>query len=137
MSRISISILLFLLASLPAEGKECSLAEAQAAENATDTLDSWPSIFAAYQRYGHCDDGAIAEGFTDKVVHLLATQWGSLSHAQQFIARDPSFQVFLVRHVNASADTSELDRIVRFTSRNCPASAKFLCKQIAGAASER
>jgi len=137
MTKIIAAILFIFLYTESAIAKDCSSIEAEAAENAVDTLDSWASIFSAYKRYKHCDDAAIAEGFTDKVVHLLATQWGSLHQVQQLVAQDASFQLFIVKHINASADASELDRIRFSAMRECPALASLLCKQIAGAASER
>lgn len=136
MMRMVVAIFL-LLASASVSANQCSMAEAQAAENVTDSLGSWQSIYAAYKRYGHCDDGSIAEGFTDKVVHLLATRWDSLSQAQKLIARNPEFQTFILRHINASALTSELDHVVYSARHQCPRSATQLCRQIAEAASER
>lgn len=135
MMRITL-ILLFLFAS-SASAHECSIAEAQSAENSIDSLDSWQSIQSAYKRYGRCDDGAIAEGFTDKVVHLLATRWSSLGQAQKIIARDPAFKTFMLQHINPSALSSELDHVAHLATYQCPRSAAILCKQIARAASER
>ena len=125
---------IFLLAVFPAWAQPCSMADAQAAENAVDQLDSWQAIHAAYRRYAHCDDGSIAEGFTDKVVHLLATRWGSLGQAQRIAAHDSGFQSFMLRHIDSTALTSELDRIAHSARHQCPRSATVLCKQIAGAA---
>ncbi|KGM51608.1 hypothetical protein N800_13500 [Lysobacter daejeonensis GH1-9] len=128
---------LLLLVAFPVLAQECSATDAQAVESSVDSLDSWGSIHAAYQRYSYCDDGAIAEGFTDRVVHLLATQWASLSQVRRLIAHDPEFQDFVLRHINASALTSELDRVAHLARHQCPRSATLLCNQIAEAASER
>jgi hypothetical protein len=137
MMRIAIIFFLLLLGAAPAEAHRCPVAEAQAAEQATDTLHSWRSIYTAFTRYKQCDDGAIAEGFSDKVVHLLATQWSSLHQAQHLIAKDRSFQSFIVRHVDATTDAAELKRVRHSATTRCPASAKLLCRQIDRAASER
>lgn len=136
MMRIATAIVLLLVAS-SAWAQKCTTAEAQAAESSVDSLASWQSIYASYRQYGHCDDGSIAEGFTDKIVHLLATRWDSLSQAQQLIASDPKFRVFVLRHINGSALTTELNRVATSARNQCPRSAALLCKQIAGAASER
>lgn len=117
--------------------QQCSVTQAQAAERSVDSIDSWPTIYSAYRQYGHCDDGSIAEGFTDRVVHLLATRWDSLEQAQQLAARDPKFQTFIVRHIDTSASTSELDMVARAAKDRCPRSATALCTQILGAAIER
>lgn len=126
-----------LLAASSVSARQCSITEAQAAETAVVSLDSWPSIYAAYRHYGHCDDGSIAEGFTDKVVHLLATRWDSLEGAQKLFLRDPQFQAFVLRHLDASALTSELDRVASLARNQCSKSTRLLCKQIAETASKR
>ena len=134
--RTSMICLLFILAISPAQARQCSRADAQAAGAITATLSSWQSIYAAYDRYGPCDDGAIAEGFTDSVVHLLATNWASLSDAQNLIAKSPSFQSFIVGHVNASADLDEIGQVSSLALTQCPLSATSFCKQILGAAND-
>ncbi len=128
---------IFLLATAHAVAQECSREEAEAAENRVSTLNSWQSTYDTFQEFGHCDDGAIAEGFSDRIVHLLATQWDSFPQVHQLIVRDPSFQSFFLRHINSSADISELDSIVRNASQQCPESAELLCKQIIGVARPR
>ena len=132
----SMVCLLFLLATSPVEARQCSRADAQAAGAIAGSLSSWHSIYAAYERYGRCDDGAIAEGFTDSVVHLLATNWASLSDAQGLIAKNPSFRSFVVSHVNASADSDEIAQVAALAATRCPPSATSLCKEIVGAANE-
>mgnify|MGYP003299501834 CR=1 FL=1 len=126
--------LLLLLTVSPAQACQCSRVDAEAAGNIAATLSSWQSIYAAYERYGRCDDGAIAEGFTESVVHLLATNWASLSAAQKLIAKSPSFRSFVISHVDATADSDEIAKVAALASTQCPLSAASLCKDIVGAA---
>jgi hypothetical protein len=135
--RIAIPLLLCLLLLPCAYAQECSVADAKAAESATDSLHSWPSIFKAYQSYEKCDDGAIAEGFSEAVVHLLATNWASIHQAQLIFSKDSAFQEFVVRHVDSTADGNELTRIQNLAVHQCPRSAKTLCEQLAKAASSQ
>jgi len=132
--RFASFILLSALAVTPLQAHECTVAEAQAADVGSDYWHSWPSIFAAYKRYGQCDNGAPGEGFSDDIVHLLATHWSSLHEAQRFIAQRPSFQEFIVRHVDATADYDELVRIEHSATNRCPRSATLLCEKLASAA---
>ena len=134
--RTSMICLLFLLAISPAQACQCSRADGQAAEAIAATLSSWQSIYLAYERYGSCDDGAIAEGFTDSVVHLLATNWASLSDAQSLIAKSTSFRSFVISHLNASADSDEIAQVSVLASTQCPLAATSFCQEILGAASE-
>lgn len=135
--KCTVAITLFLLLAQSVSAKECHRSDAIAAERLTDPMTSWRNIYTAYRQYGHCYDGPIAEGVTDKVVHLLATNWESLGQAQQFIAEDPRFQTFVIRNIDITAATPELDRVVYLATHQCPRSASGLCKQIAGAAGER
>jgi hypothetical protein len=131
----SLGLLIGLLVFVkPVSACECSAADAQAAEQSSATLDSWESIYAAQKRFSHCDDGAIAEGFSESVVHLLATRWSLLAEAQRLFTKDSSFQQFVLRHIDASADSAELDQIVALAKQHCPVSDKLLCNQILEAA---
>ena len=134
--RTSVICLVFLLVASPVHACRCSRADEQAIGVISGSLDSWQSIYSAYERYGSCDDGAIAEGFTDSVVHLLATNWASLSDTQELIAKNPSFRSFVVSHVNASADSDEIAKVAALAATQCPVSAASLCKEIVGAANE-
>jgi hypothetical protein len=132
--RLAIFIVLSALAVAPLQAHECTVAEARAADAASDYWHSWSSIFAAYKRYRQCDNGAPGEGFSDDIVHVLATHWSSLHQAQRFIAQQPSFQDFIVRHVDATADYDELVRVDHSATNSCPRSATLLCKKLASAA---
>ena len=89
------------------EAKECTSAEARAAEAGIDSLKSWSSIYVAFEQYGQCDDGAIAEGWTEAVVHTLASNWDTLIQASQYAEKDDGFRRFLLKHNDANADTDE------------------------------
>lgn len=134
MMRTRFLILFLLSVSAPLHASGCNSTLARAADSASDSWRSWPSIYAAYQRYGQCDDGALGEDFSDRIVHLLASNWGTLNQAQRLIAREPAFQAFIIRHIDASADPNELRSVQRYATHSCPPSTTGLCGQIAGAA---
>jgi hypothetical protein len=122
--------LLFLAFAWRVEARECTSAEARAAQVGVDSLTSWPSIHEAFEKYGHCDDGGIAEGWTEAVVHTLASDWDSLIQASQYTERDPAFRRLFLRHIDASADTDELRAIGDLAQSRCPAKLHVLCKDI-------
>ena len=131
-------ITLLLLASCCiAQARECGEAEARAAEEAASSLKTWAEIHAAYRHYSHCDDGAIAEGFTEAVVHHLATQWPTLPQARRLMAKDRAFEMFVVRHVDGSANESELRLVAEYSAKRCPAGAAVLCGKLRKAAVEQ
>ena len=59
--------------------KACTLEESRKAESETDHLRDWTSVHRSYVRFSHCDDGSIAEGYSDAVGKLLADQWDQFS----------------------------------------------------------
>jgi hypothetical protein len=62
-----------------AQQKPCTRPDEKGALIVVDQLRSWKAIYRAFERFGHCDDGAIAEGFSDAVVSTLANPGGRLS----------------------------------------------------------
>jgi hypothetical protein len=119
---------------LAAFAKECAREEAMAAEDSAARLTDWKQIYGAFERFSHCDDGAIAEGFTESVVHLLATHWETLPQVASFESRNAAFRNFVLRHINDTADTSELKRIARLARTQCPSGHSVLCSAISQAA---
>jgi hypothetical protein len=50
-----------------------------------------------------CDDGSIAEGFSESVTRLLADDWEALPALQSLTTMDASFQTFVLRHIDETA----------------------------------
>jgi len=107
-----------------------------AAEAIAARLTDWKRVFGAFERFSHCDDGAIAEGFTDSVVRLLATQWPTLPQVAALENQNPSFRAFVLRHIDASADSADLEKVAGLARSQCPSGHGALCSAIARAASE-
>jgi len=124
----------YLTTPLVTFAKECTREEAMAAENIAARLPDWKQIYGAFERFAHCDDGAIAEGFTESVVHLLATHWETLPQVASYERKNAAFRNFVLRHINDTADTSELKRIARLASTQCPRGHDVLCSAISQAA---
>jgi len=129
--------LVLLACATSVSAKECSRLEAQEAEVIAPRLSDWNQIYDAFGRFRHCDDGAIAEGFTESVVRLLVSHWESLPKAAALAQRDASFRGFLLAHIDASADTNDLSRLAELAERRCPAEHRALCANIRAAAVQR
>ena len=133
--RIPLLLLVACLASpLVTFAKECTREEAMAAEDVAARLPNWKHIYGAFERFSHCDDGAIAEGFTDSVVRLLATHWETLPQVASLESKNPAFGTFVLRHINDTADISDLKRIARLARTQCPKGHSLLCSAISQAA---
>jgi hypothetical protein len=131
-------LVLLLLASMCAQvvSQEipCSNEEAMEAERLFDWLDGWDDLYQHFKRFGHCDDGAIAEGYSDSVVHLLSSHWNHLRKLSKLSSSDSRFLAFVIRHIDATVDEGELRNVIINSERHCPKSAKTLCSLINEAA---
>lgn len=115
--RVTLSLLLALLftvigsvAGLSQE-RPWSQHEAIQAEEAVQGLRSWKDVYRAFKQFGHCDDGAIWEGYSDSVVRLLSVHWEQLHDLNTLSKSDKKFLAFVIRHIDATTDESELKSV--------------------------
>lgn len=114
----------------------CSPADAQHAEAAIHAIDNWQAIDMGYRQFGHCDDGAVAQGFDDRVITELSQRWQALPQGAALIARDADFRKFVLRHIGASTDVDALKHVVSLAQTQCPTTLASLCKDIGTNAAE-
>jgi hypothetical protein len=114
----------------------CSRADAEQAETAVDTLKSWDALYKSYGRYRDCDDGAIAEGYSDSVAKILAKHWSTLPRLSALSRGDAGFRKFVLGHIDASADEGDLERAAVNARKKCPAALGWLCSEVAKRADE-
>jgi hypothetical protein len=76
--RAWLQLIVLMTVPLMALGVECSKSQELAAETEAGSLKSWAAVHRSFTRYGHCDDGAIGEGYSDSVTILLADHWDAL-----------------------------------------------------------
>lgn len=115
--------------------KTCTDAEETQAEKAVDSLKTWDQVYGAYKKFVQCDDGAVAEGYSDAVGKLLANDWRHFPRLTKLAKTDKSFERFVVKHVDESLTDNTLQKISKNARTACPADAKALCSLIADAAS--
>lgn len=113
-----------------ARAKACSPREAEAADAAVDGLDSWTNVERAYKKYGHCDNGSIAEGNSEAVARLLVDQWSTLPLLAELAKRDQAFKRFVLRHIDTTLDTDDLEKIEKLASTQCPKGSAWLCREL-------
>lgn len=89
----------------------------------------WDGMYEAFLTYRTCDDGAIAEGFSDGIVRNLANRWESLPRLRDLVERDDAFLSFVFRHINATTDPRDLRRIL-LSLTNCPDGHQPICELI-------
>lgn len=110
--------------------RRCTPQEATEADAMADRLDSWAKVDSAIRRYGHCDDGSIAEGNSEAVARLLVDQWASLPALVRLAKTSPGLRTFILRHVDSTVDTDDLERITWLATNSCPNVASALCRDL-------
>ena len=96
-------------------------------------MTNWQAIHGGSRKFiPVCsDDGVFAEGYTDAVVSTLAERWQEFPILNQVIKREPSFRRFVLRHINASADSDQLRRVESNAQNRCQSSMRKFCDEIA------
>ena len=107
----------------------CTKEEAKSAEEVAATANSWAQLKEQFDRYSHCDDGAIAEGFSESVSLLLADQWRDIRQLDEMRSQS-AFRVFVLRHIDETIPEERLERIGRNAKGRCPQGLEDLCREI-------
>lgn len=117
-----------------ADARICNKQEARAAESVAATARSLEQLHRQFERYLHCDDGAIAEGFSEAVTWLLAERWQDVQRSYKVLKHDSAFRVFVIQHIDETVPTERLNRIAENASKRCSGSMKVFCREIEMAA---
>jgi hypothetical protein len=91
---------------------------------------SWDSLYRLFRQFGQCDDGAIAEGFSQDVAQLFLNQWAHLDALSHIVASDKSFEKFVLRHIDATLSENELKSIANNSKAHCPIAEHRLCQSL-------
>lgn len=117
--------------SLTAKAADCPGYNVFFKEINPEKQKSWNNLYRIYnQTPSGCDDGAYAEGYSDYVVQFLAKHWNRFDDLITIIKKDPSFQVFVLKHIDATTDERDLEAASKNALQKCPASEVSFCKEI-------
>ncbi|OYT86676.1 MAG: hypothetical protein CFE46_14505 [Burkholderiales bacterium PBB6] len=128
------ALFVLLMLSWATASTACSPADEQAALRVAGGQKSWPALHRSFARYGHCDDGAVAEGFSESVTGTLANRWRDTPVLATLGRKDPAFLRFVIHHIDATASAERLKRIDHLSSRSCAPSLAKVCTDIHEAA---
>jgi hypothetical protein len=95
---------------------------------------SWSTLNRHWQFFRQCDDGALAEGYSDAVVRLLANRWRQFDAFASLARRDSDFRRWAIAHIDASASSNDLRVIVQHARRCADRSNEDLCRRVERAA---
>jgi hypothetical protein len=115
--------------SARAEPLPCTQAAASAAET-QPRPQTWARLYVTFGRYGQCDDGSVAEAWSDFVATLLAEHWEALPELHALAVAHSSFKKFVLRHLDETINQDQAEAIAHHAQRNCPVKSRALCDQI-------
>ena len=113
---------------------DCSKFDEYAALRLVPYLTTWSNVALAHEEFRQCDDGAIAEGFSEMIVRLLVDQWPRLYELRRLTDKRSDLETFVLRHVNATLDQSDLKKLERLSRSKCTTPMQALCAKLANAA---
>lgn len=114
-----------------AQKHTCTGAEGQRVMDEADRLRTWKALYKSYQLYRQCDDGAIAEGYSESVARILVDHWKNLPDLDLLTKADARFRHFVLRHVDATLSTDDVAIVRKRAKRECPAGLDSLCNDLA------
>jgi len=117
--------------------RHCTEGDAIQVEKEADSLNDWDQVYRSYRRFSQCDDGAIAEGYSDSVSKLLANDWNHFDRLLTLTKTDKPFQQFVLKHINETLSDGVLLTIATNARSNCPRGGQSLCRLIARSADKR
>jgi hypothetical protein len=130
--------MLMSLGAIPCTAKannSCPIAmEKRADASLVSAAGAWGPLSRHRKTFVSCDDGAIAEGYSEAVVSLLAYQWDQFEVFAALSERNPTFRRWAIRHIDPTASTDDLKKVVRNAERCTGAKAKDLCREVGRAA---
>jgi len=133
--RRTLTIFLFACLSPIAYSGECLLDDRKWINEELPSLTSWSRIYASFKtNVPGCDDGIFGEGYTEAVAKMLSEKWQLLTELKALTDNDPRFRLFVLKHVDASADPDDLKRIYKNATQSCKKEYSELCTALASAA---
>lgn len=111
-------------------GRICSNVESAKAEDGLAAIATWDQLHAAYRRFGQCDDGAIAEGYSDIVAYLLTNKWSTIDRFSALSRKDADFERFVLRHIDETLSPDDAAAIHHNACKRCPIGVGETCGKI-------
>ena len=104
----------------------CTLEDADQANKGLGGVNDWHHVYESFERYAHRDDGAIAEGYSDKIASLLVDRWASVKELFHLWRAHPQFSRFVLAHVDELMSPEQAKIITKNARQRCRRSLMIL-----------
>jgi hypothetical protein len=118
---------LFSAGAAYAQKHACTSLEGRHALDEADALRSWDALYKSYLTFGHCDDGAIAEGYSESAARILADHWNTLPRFVHLAGKDAEFEAFVIRHLDGTLNMDDVEKIKQDATMRCPIGLRPTC----------
>ncbi len=108
----------------------CNRSDYIAADNEVTNLRTWNELYKSFKKYGNCDDGGLAEGYSEVVATLLTSKWQTFPSLNKITLKDSSFKNFVIRHIDELMTPDQWNEIKTHSAKNCPNGCASLCEEI-------
>ena len=136
MKQIIFFTILALLIPTVAMGQNCTKEQAREIEAKAAYLKTWDEVYNAWEAFRQCDDGSIAEGFSESITMILSTQWTEKGHLIDLIDKHPNFEKFIIRHIDKSVPYDRLSKLGHMAKMRCVDSTHDFCMKVLEKATE-
>ena len=110
--------------------KVCSRSDIANAQRAIDAVVTWPQLRKAWADYRQCDNGEIAELYTDALLRL-AVAWKNADQLASDAGKDAGYKAFVVEHLKSPAAKDDLPSIKGRLKSSCPKGSDAFCTELA------
>lgn len=118
------------LAAAPAFArKECSRADAAAAEKAVDRVVNYSGLLKAWKDYAHCDSGPVTDLFTDAILRLMV-EWKDVDTIAQDMQANAEYKKFVHRHLRSDMAREDRPSIYSRAKASCPLTQGAFCSEL-------
>ena len=107
-----------------------------AAENHIGPVKTWRDLYAYSKTYSGCDNGAIAEGISDKVEQLMTHDWASISSVTAKLRSDKAFRTLLLNHIDETWSNEDIETARQNAASHCPQGLNDFCKAVVSAVAD-
>jgi hypothetical protein len=77
-----------------------------------------------------CDDGSLAEGWSDLIEKLFVAHPSLLPPIYQFMKRDKQFRLFILRHIDGLWNANTIITAIEHVNQSCSADSRVVCDEI-------
>jgi hypothetical protein len=135
--RQSITVVLGLMVGMfsvrvgAAQKRPCTEVEGRRALDEAAMPRSWDALYRSYKAYRQCDDGAVGEGYSESVARILVGHWNTLPQLAHFAKTDAEFRAFVMKHVDATLNMDDVEKIRTNAKTQCPMGLRSVCNDLA------